>query len=344
MFEQKTVFVVGAGGSFELGLPVGDTLKSQIAKKVDIRFKDGYSQSSGDKQITEALKTIVRHVGNADINPYCQAGREIASAMPQSISIDNFLHAHSDDENIVTMGKLGIAASILEAEKRSSIYVDQHSAVNFGGVKDTWHRTFVKILLENVQRKDLSKIFENVSFITFNYDRCIEHYLVHALSNYLRMPLDQAYELTNLLTIIHPYGQVGRLPWQTGKSPPHAFGAEPDDRTILSVYPHIRTFTERVEDDKLIEKMRQMIFDAAHVVYLGFSFGRMNMEMMEVLDAGVRKEVIATTLGISKSNGQHVDRMIRTSLSSATDKVDSISLEAITCDDLMKSYSLWLSS
>src|SRR6185312_14412777 len=112
------------------------------------------------------------------------AGRAIKVAMPQAISIDNFLHTHSDNEQIVLMGKLGIAVSILNAERYSTIYGDpQRETLTFEGLKESWHTTFFKMLTENFQKGDLANLTENVSFITFNYDRCIEHYFAKAIEN-----------------------------------------------------------------------------------------------------------------------------------------------------------------
>src|ERR1700683_4623873 len=36
MFKKQTLFIVGAGGSEEVGLPLGGTLPGQIAAKMDI--------------------------------------------------------------------------------------------------------------------------------------------------------------------------------------------------------------------------------------------------------------------------------------------------------------------
>jgi len=35
MLKSRTVFVIGAGASFELGMPVGDTLRGLIADAVE---------------------------------------------------------------------------------------------------------------------------------------------------------------------------------------------------------------------------------------------------------------------------------------------------------------------
>jgi hypothetical protein len=39
-------------------------LKAKIADRLDIKFADGYSQSSGDRKIVEALRKHVKEVEN----------------------------------------------------------------------------------------------------------------------------------------------------------------------------------------------------------------------------------------------------------------------------------------
>jgi len=52
---KKTVYVVGAGASYEANLPTGNELKDRIAKLLDIRFEFD-SQKSGDYEIQQALR------------------------------------------------------------------------------------------------------------------------------------------------------------------------------------------------------------------------------------------------------------------------------------------------
>ncbi|MGR9420324.1 hypothetical protein [Rhizobium leguminosarum] len=300
MFKRKTVFIVGAGASKEVGLPVGDELKTAITGKLNIRFDDGFSQNSGDKKIVEALRLIVNERGGRDINPLCQSGRIIASAMPQAISIDNFLHTHANDADIVMMGKLGIAASILEAERSSKICA-KDGVINFGANPHIWHNTFCKMLAENVQLGDLETIFDNVVFVTFNYDRCIEHFITHWLETYFRISADHAQNLTKKLKVFHPYGQVGRLPWQGG-GVSVGYGTELSSRTLPQIAGQIRTFTERVEDDAMLDEMREYIANAEQIIYLGFSFGQMNMELLTIPTCSVYKSVFGTVLNMSHPN------------------------------------------
>jgi hypothetical protein len=316
MFKRKTVFIVGAGASKEVGLPVGDELKNTIAGKLNIRFDDGYSQSSGDKKIAEALKLIVVERGGRDINQLCQAGRSIASAMPQAISIDNFLQTHADDADIVLMGKLGIAASILEAERSSTICTKDH-VMDFGAHPNIWYNTFCKMLAENVQLGDLETIFDNVAFVTFNYDRCIEHFVSHWLENYFRISADHAQNLTRKLKVFHPYGQVGRLPWQGGGISV-GYGTELSSRTLPQIAGQIRTFTERAENDAMLDEMRDYVANSEQIVYLGFSYGQMNMELLTVPHCSAYKSVFGTVFHMPAPKVTQAQNRVRMSLTTNT--------------------------
>jgi hypothetical protein len=52
---------------------------------------------------------------------------------------------------------------------------------NHERVKNTWYLPFFQLLTENVRKENMNTVFDNVSFVIFNYDRCIEHYSYHAI-------------------------------------------------------------------------------------------------------------------------------------------------------------------
>lgn len=337
MFPRKTVFIVGAGASKELNLPMGDELKTRVGNAVAFTFPDNYNPKGGDPSVFEATSRHARTLGQTDTNPWWYAGRAIKAAMPQAISIDNFLHTHSNDERVVLMGKLGIAVSILKAERHSSIYGDPHrDTLNFGSIKESWHTTFIKMLMENVQTADIANLFENVSFITFNYDRCIERYFSKALENYLRISQSMAEKIVNQITIIHPYGQVGHLPWQpNGKV---RFGDEPHHTELLEIAQQIRTFTERVDDEAMMERIHGLIAKAEQVIYLGFSYGKMNLELLSLKDGGEEKTILGTSLGVSEPNRMAIMDDLRNTMGPDASIVKSVELPAMTCNDLLHSY------
>ncbi|WP_413711828.1 hypothetical protein [Rhizobium sp. Rhizsp82] len=312
MFNNKTVFIVGAGASFEIGLPVGTDLTGIIAQKLDIK-NNGSWDVHGDKSLLRAVAAMAQATGSYGqaMNRFSDAAQEISRAMPQAISIDNFLHTHADDADIVALGKMGIAASILEAEQASRIYRQEHGvySIDFGAVK-SWHNTFCKMLTENVQRQEVEKIFDNVAFISFNYDRCIEHYMSVWLSTYMRISFAEACRICNKLQIFHPYGQVGKLPWQTDDGVGVGFGEQLSEYNISNTARQIRTFTERVDDEEMLSRMRNTVSDASTIIYLGFAYARMNMELLRVNYTGTQKRVYGTTYFMSEANKkQSIDRV-----------------------------------
>ena len=124
---KKTVFVLGAGASKEVGLPVGAELKRNISDSLNIRFENGYNQSGGDYEITQALRLLVERgtPPSRDINPYLREAHKIREGMPLAISIDNFIDVHSGNELLETCGKFAIISNILNAEDRSKLQVDR---------------------------------------------------------------------------------------------------------------------------------------------------------------------------------------------------------------------------
>lgn len=344
MFNSKTLFIVGAGASKEAGLPTGAELKSRIASTIDIRFEDGFRQSRGDHIVTEALR---RHTASpqtnqrGDINPYLQAAWMVRDAMSQALSIDNFIDAHRDDEKIALVGKLGIVRCILQAERSSRIYFDHRQAekLQFGSLSDTWFSAFFQLATETVPKAEAMRAFENVSFITFNYDRCIEHFLVQALKNYYNFDDVAAQALVQQVPIIHPYGRVGCLPWQAGNSR-IAFGGHNHDRgdELLAVSAQVKTFTERIEDEAALQAMRRCVQEAETIVFLGFAYHPMNLALIAPEERSNAKRIFGTAKGMSDSDTKAVTADLPAWLKRKPQHVEIELRNKLTCGELFGEF------
>ena len=159
--SKTLVLIVGAGASKEVNLPVGAELRTRIAQALDIRYEDGYRRSSGDGAVDEAFRALVRanSQNSLNINPYLHSSWRIRDAMPQAISIDNFIDSHRDDGRIAICGKLAIARCILLAEAESALSVNRqirNPQIDFTGVENTWFNAFFQLLTENCQESDRS--------------------------------------------------------------------------------------------------------------------------------------------------------------------------------------------
>lgn len=117
MFKSKIVFILGAGASNEIGLPLGTDLKHFIADKLDIRFPDGYKQESGSYKIMDAVSKHSMKIENIDntfstnVNDYLHQAWLIRDGMPQAISIDNYIDARRGNKMLELCGKLAVVGS-----------------------------------------------------------------------------------------------------------------------------------------------------------------------------------------------------------------------------------------
>jgi hypothetical protein len=232
--------------------------------------------------------------------------------MPQAISIDNFIDAHSTNPGIVLCGKLGIAQAMIEAERISRLFIDDSPGkifdFNHSKMTDTWYLALFQLLTENINKEDAHAVFENISFVVVNYDRCLEHYLYHALQNYYSIGERDAQQIMAMLQISHPYGVVGSLPWQNASSV--KFGGARINVTLLHIATEIRTFTDRMGDDAALAAIRHQIQEAETIVFLGFAFHELNMELLSPGKSNATR-YIGTALGISDADVQTIEADIR---------------------------------
>jgi len=346
MSNQKSlVLVVGAGASKEVKLPIGSELKDRIAAALNFKFRNGYQLESGDSDIAEAIQLYVqnhRPNGSTDVNPFIRAGRRIRDAMPQAPSIDNFIHAHQDDEKIALCGKLAIAKCILEAEAQSMLHMSRETLVNFVDVKDTWYNLFFQYQIAPFKISDLPERLSKITIITFNYDRCIEHYFHSGLMNYYGIDGVQATGLMKHLTILHPYGYLGPLAWSDVRNP-IPFGTKVHPAQLLEIAQNLKTFTEGTDKTHSdIVSIKQSIDSAEKIVFLGFSFNSQNLELL-FSDIGVARrmrsvEFFGTAYGLSASDIFAIKNQLK-SLAQADHGSPVILEQEHTCAKLIQDYS-----
>jgi hypothetical protein len=347
----KTVFVIGAGASKEAGLPIGSELTHSISEVLDIRHERGYSQTSGDPTIFEALRTVVTNSHIHNMSPWLQAAWHIRDAMPQATSIDSFIDSQGGDKKIELCGKLAIVKTVLAAEAGSSMFVpflEPNLQLDFKQLQGTWFHLFMHLLLDGCKAPDLPKRLASIVLIIFNYDRCVEHYMYYAIQNYYRMSPEAAAKLLEGLEIYHPYGVVGFLPWQK-PSDATGFGADPNSKRLLELGQGIRTFTEGTDEStSSVKAIRSSMETADKLVFLGFAFHRLNVQLLlpeirtdKTATRTLRRHIYATAHGISPSNAAHIaDELIsRTAIAGSNVHVRN----DLKCGKLIEEYSRSLS-
>lgn len=290
MFQRPTVLIVGAGCSAEFGLPVGNTLKEEIADQLGYlgQSRDGggivvISSEGSDEHLRWAVERAGHDVGSRE---WTRIANGLADGIRHAPSIDNYLNLHRDDEAAVAIGKLAIARQIIRAEDQSYLSeagIDLRRIRSQTKGAQLWLQELVLHAQADVPRADMGQIFTNLTIVTFNYDRVIEHYLFHALKQLGRLTDEQAAEAMSKLRIIHPYGKIGRLPWQPDDGCnvlPFGGGTRLHGGDVLESSRRLKTFTESIDSVEIIDPMHQAIEEAHQIVFLGFSFLPQNLKLL----------------------------------------------------------------
>jgi hypothetical protein len=192
---------------------------------------------------------------------------------------------------------------------------------------------------------DLAERLKQIAVITFNYDRCFEHFLFHAIKTYYNLPDPDTADILSNLEIYHPYGKVGALPYFT-EVKPIRYGEEISPSELLEISRQIRTFTESTVDDATeTERMREVIFETELLVFLGFAFHPLNVKLLlpNIAPGGrnYKKRVLGTAYGSSKSDLQVISEDLVSRYNCDRSRVDL--RNELKCDELFREYSRTLS-
>ena len=338
---RNTVYVVGAGACYEIDLPVGDKLKEEFSRTLFMTFERG-SFSKGNYDLYQALR---RHTGNNidETNAYLKECRHIRENMPLAISIDNFIDSERSNEKLAVCGKMAIVDAILAAEKGSKIFLDKYKGVrkiHFPSLEETWYLPFFRTLTENCNADDLPARFSAITLVIFNYDRCIEHYLIQALMSYYRLSEENAVGIIRHLTIIHPYGTVGSLPWQDrSSSTVMEFGGDIQASQLMDYARRIRTFTEGA-DSAQMGQLRYNMTHADRLIFLGFAFHPLNMELLSA-SANFKYENPGKIqcFGTAYEASKNDQNSICSSINFLYEREVEINIENTTCAQLFRDNS-----
>ncbi len=348
---KKRVYIIGAGASNEVNLPTGEELKKTVTSLLNIRYKPPFCDSleSGDRIIAKTLPLLLKENAEEgkDINFLLKSAWHIRDNLHLSISIDNFIDSHRGNKFVPILGKLAIARAILEAERQSHLAID--NTIKQGNnifpklnmEERCWLFSFFQILNENCSIDKLEERLSSITFIVFNYDRCIEQYLFHTIKCFYDLSESATYEYFKKINIFHPYGSVGELPFSQSQSSIH-FGEENlSPERLISIANGIKTFTEESDPNSSdIHAMKKYLESADILVFLGFAFHNLNMEILKLKKAKntSAKQCYATAKGLSSNSVEFIKSQFEKTWFPTNILPPIINMSDTTCDGLFCEY------
>lgn len=339
MFNKKTVVVIGAGASKEADLPLGVELKSRISRLTTFIFEYGGFQD-GDYDFYNELRRAPQFSQQTEnLRVACA---KVSRGINFVSSVDSFLEIHGVDPDIQICTKAAIAQIILKAEGSSKLAVDRSNIYNElqpGKLNGTWCQELAQILFEKVGSNNIEQAFAPVTFVVFNYDRCVEWLIFHAIQGLYFQDRATAAKLMKSARFLHPFGEVGAPSWLSGGSSGEDLGADVRGR-LVSVSNGIRTFTERVESMSCADAIGEAVSSAETLVFLGFSFHPECMALLRPLERGASaKRIFGTSLGMSKNDKESIERLLaKVFTSSSGSGPPEVKLDDLPCGEFLRQY------
>jgi hypothetical protein len=245
------VFVLGAGASKPYGYPLGKDLVWHIA---------------ADSLPAESCLDKPPH-----LHHYRVFRDNLANS--KAPSVDLFLGRDSQ-HRFETVGKLAIAENLILKEDHSAIFHNQK-------IDDDWLGYLFNTLTAGIRTlADVGKL--PISFVTFNYDRVLEHFLLNYLtSNFPDNNTGEVAAVIAKIPIIHVYGWLGPLDWQ------HTVGARAYSPTInmdivRNAADRITIMHEGKDQSDEFERVHNLFSIAQSIWLLGFGYHPENMRRLRL--------------------------------------------------------------
>jgi hypothetical protein len=190
-------------------------------------------------------------------------------------SIDLFL---SRSPSHIKMGKTAIIKTIKGCEFDSVFPNDPALKA------DDWYSHLFHLMSEDFRTPERYFISENnISFITFNYDRSLEYYLHQCLSNsFCEIPEVDKDDEFSKIKFYHVYGKIGRLGFEPQDDKPELdYREKLKDKEYSDFFDSIDIIDpERVQS--ISDPFISILQNAERIYFLGFDYAVENLEALGV--------------------------------------------------------------
>lgn len=296
MFSKKTVFIIGAGASISYGFPSGKQLKNNIL----------------NMSIVEAEAELEHVINVRRGGLYKQFIEELRDS--ESQSIDTFWEHKKENEDYQTIGKLLIGLEILKCEYE---HENNRKSRKQEIRPDDWCQYFIGKLMPHFEK--LEK--EQVTFLTFNYDRSLEYQLYKALKARNGLSEQETFKKLSKMPIIHLHGSIGELdhasysadyiPYAEFKMNSGPFKRKTSENSTVDeprsdfynrVISNIKIVHEDgIQDSKEFKEAHGAINSSKQVVLLGFGYLEDNIRRLKLSTYATSKKVLATSYEMRES-------------------------------------------
>lgn len=279
MITQETVFILGAGASVPYGYPTAQQLREFIIKNFAQKYSS-YLQKrryiSVDESINEANKFSYL------IQSFKQSSTK---------SFDLFLSRNKG--KFYEDGKFILAWCILYFESISRFNEDIDKP------ETDWYSLLFNLMTDEMTKSsDLEKFKENkLKIITFNYDRSLEEFLSESLFYSFSGDRNDVTIISDWISAFHVYGKIYDLQWENPEK-----GEKYQTNNILDLAEKAKDNIQIIYDERKtqVAEIQRIISSAQRIFFLGFSYGKENLEALGLNNLiNNTQNIYGTALGLT---------------------------------------------
>ena len=278
MIKNKITFVLGAGASIPYGFPSGKKLKEIIIRDVGhVEWRGLFKRLGFSHEMCLDFKNSFEKSG---VN-----------------SVDVFLEHRNDYLNI---GKLCIARALIPFEDENRLYQVLRED------KGWYSYVFEKLITDF---DNLSQ--NNLSIITFNYDRSFEHFLFTSMKNLYNESNEEVARAVSSINIIHVHGQLGKLPWQANENEKQYvrdYNEAIQDERVKSAADQIVIVSEGDDTSESFNRAYEILSESQRVYFLGFGYNDVNLRRLRIKQLQNPRIQWGTSHGLMKSERESINR------------------------------------
>lgn len=254
MINELTVFVLGAGASAPYSLPTGHELTARVVNSIAYIAQN------------EHEKALLRRVQIDDFPFLFKMGDYLKRA--KGMSIDSWLELNSLYREY---GRILIAKEINKSENSVSV------------IERDWYSDLWANYL-SPQCKTASDLRNcKAYFITFNYDRSLEHYLFEmACATFSDEDVSQIADIVCSIPIVHLHGRVGYLPWQPTheKTFVRQYEVSHEWEDAVNGASMIKIISDAGDETQEYKTARHWLIKAKRIYFLGFGYHDENLQRL----------------------------------------------------------------
>ncbi len=278
MITVPTTLVLGAGASEPYGFPWGVGLLNQVCS-LENRTRPLKDVGFTDEDIGSFFDDL-KHAGYSSVDAFLEKFQQYAE-----------------------IGKAAIAATLIPIEDPTRLFPPQVS-------RPHWYEFLANRLEVGTPRFDENQL----SIVTFNYDRSLEHYLYKVLLTRCGVGDTEAFGLLKKIPMIHVHGTLGAYSPLGGDG--RQYTQEVTGETVRMAARDIRIVSDADVETEQFQTARTLLKQAERIYFLGFGFQADNVRRLEVFNEEwppeLRNKVLVggTTVGIGAKDWEAIQRDI----------------------------------